>query len=255
MLEKLPVPNSSSNSAQSTPEEHLSCPTDVSDAIEGVDSMLKEDSPHSKSTHQELSSDEEDYMDNVDYQSESEDNSCDEGWVTTNKDFGARVLRATDNNFGLAARLIPQLYDMFQKEKSPVVGFWQASYHTYTGNPSEYATGTSGGGFNSSGTYTGQNTNQGKRKRGNDEGNGEGSSNNRDGDGDGDGGNTRGSAVGGPISLPLACPFNKRDPLKYNAHYGSPNGKGVYKTCESGFYSDHRRDSFRYAFPFPSFEI
>jgi hypothetical protein len=208
------------------------------------------ESVQSKSNLQEVLSDKCDGMDDQECEFESEEDCFEERWVPNDEDFEANVLRATGNDFALAARLIPQLYGMFEEEESPVVGFWEAGYRKYAGNFSGYASGMSGGVFNPFGSYTGQRTNRKKRQRGNDEDNGEGSSNNQDGDGDGDGGNAEGSATSGSATHPLACPFNKKYSSKYNGSYKPLNGKrGVYKSCSLGF-PDYQR--FRYALEFPT---
>jgi hypothetical protein len=199
------------------------------------------ESPQSKSNPQEVSSDKYDDTDDQECEFESEEDCFEERWVPNDEDFEANVIRATGNDFALAARLIPQLYEMFEQEESPVVGFWEAGYRKCAGNSSGYTSGSPGGGFNQFGSYTGQSTNRKKRQRGNDEDSGEGSSSNQDGDGDGDGGNAEGSATSGSSTHPLACPFNKKYQSKYNGSYKPLNGKrGVYKSCGLGF-ADYQR--------------
>jgi hypothetical protein len=179
--------------------------------------------------------------DDRDDESESENDSIEERWVSTDEDFEARVLRATENNFGLAARLIPQLYEMFQQEESSVVGFWETSYRKRVGNSYDQGSKIQGGGGDSLGNGTGQNSNDRKRQREDDEENGEEDKNSQEGNRDGDRGNTKGCGGGGSYPPLLACPFNKKYPLKYNGSYRSPyGGKYEYRTCDSGFENDHR---------------
>lgn len=187
----------------------------------------------------DFAADEDDEIDN---ESESENDSIEERWVSTDEDFEASVLRATDNNFNLAARLIPQLYEMFQQEESPVVGFWETCYRTRVGNSYNQGSATQGRGGGSFGSYTGQHSNDRKRQREDDEGNGEEDNNNQEGNRDGGWGNTKGGTSGSSYPQPLACPFNKKYPLKYNGSYRSPHGgrKGEYRTCDSGFDNENR---------------
>jgi hypothetical protein len=165
---------------------------------------------------------------------DSEDDSFEERWVPTDEAFEASILRTTGNNLDLAARLIPQLYEMFQQEESFVVGFWETCYRTRVGNPYDQGAGMPGGWGEPFSSNTGQNTNLGKRQRENEEENSQGDDN-QDGDRDGDGSNTKGCGAGDSKPLPFACPFNKKYPSIYDRFYRSPNGKGEYSTCESGF--------------------
>jgi hypothetical protein len=186
----------------------------------------------------DFASDEDDEMDD---ESESENDSIEERWVSTDEDFEASVLRATENNSSLAARLIPQLYEMFHEEESSVVGFWKTCYRKRVGNSYDRGPETPGGEGDLLGGYTGQNSNDRKRQRGDDEDNGEEDNNNQEGNRDGDWGNTKGRGGEGSYPLALACPFNKKYPLKYTSSYRSPNGrKCEYRTCDSGFDNDHR---------------
>ena len=179
-------------------------------------------------------------MDDEYHEIESETDSIEQRWVSTDENFEASVLRATENNLDLAARLIPQLYEMFQQEESSVIGFWETCYRQRVGNSYGQGSGTPGGGDSLCG-YTSQNTNDRKRQRKGDKDNGEEENNNQEGNGDGDRGNAKGGAAGGSDSLSFACPFKKKYPEKYNGTVTSSNGKkGEYRTCDSGFDNDNR---------------
>lgn len=71
--------------------------------------MLSLDSMGENSGCRETGFDENDDMDHEDSGSGSEDDSIEERWVPQDEDFEAKVLRATENNFELAAQLIPRL--------------------------------------------------------------------------------------------------------------------------------------------------
>jgi hypothetical protein len=115
--------------------------------------MLKIYSPQPEENSGDVTLNEDD---DIDDDSESENDSIEERWVPTDEDFEARVLRATENNFSLAARLIPQIYEMFQQEGSSFVGFWETSYQKRVGNSYGQGSKTQGGGGDSLGNGTSQ---------------------------------------------------------------------------------------------------
>lgn len=220
------------------PGEHPIGDPETANALEGAMPILSLDSAGGYSGRRETGFDGHDDVDHEDSGSESEDYSIEERWVTQDEDFEAKVLRATENNFELAAQLIPLLYAMFHQEQSPVVGPWETCGQKRAGNSSDQPTGTSGG-VSSSGTNTSQTAHGRKRQRNIDEGSGGGKNDNQKGNGDGDGGNF--SSADGSNILPLVCPLNGKDPSKYNGSYGDPNVReGVYRVCEARFKSFHR---------------
>ncbi len=180
-------------------------------------------------------------MDDEYYESESEADSVEERWVPTYEDLEVNVFRATGNNLDLAARLIPQLYEMFQQEESSVVDFLETCYRQSVENSYGQGSKTSGGGASSFSGYTGQDTNNRKRQRKDDEDNGEEENNSQEGNRDSDPKNTKSDDAEGSNPRSFACPFNKRHPKKYNGTYRSLNGKkGEYRTCDAGFDNDTR---------------
>lgn len=178
------------------------------------------------------------------HHSGSEDDLLEAHWVPTDGDFEADVLRATGNNAEVAARLMEQLHDIFRKERSLVLGFWQAGSYKRAGNPGDSPAGTPGDWDNSHDSPTGQNSNDRQPKRQKMDGgkDGQGGGNNPGGgNGGGDRRNSKAGTAGTPYSIPLACPFNKRDPRKYCGSSRSPAGKNFeYRTCETPFYYDQR---------------
>jgi hypothetical protein len=171
-LKKPPIPSSPGSSLHSAPEELQSPAPEISNAIEEVGSTLKResiDSPRLNNDSGDFAYDEGDEMDDEYYEIESETDSIEQRWVSTDKDFEASVLRATENDLDLAARLIPQLYEMFQQEESFVIGFWETCYRQRVGNSHDQGSGIPSGGGDSLHGYTSQNTNDRKRQRKDDE--------------------------------------------------------------------------------------
>jgi hypothetical protein len=231
-----------------TEEFPIHSPT-ASEAIQDVDSSIKLDDWQSKgSLSSGCSSGEDDDMEDDEYELfESEDDSFEARWISTDKEFEATVLHTTGNDFSLAARLIPQLYEMFRQEESSVVGFWEMCYNQRVGNAHAEGPGDQGGRAEPRRSYASPPTSLRKRLRVNDEGDGEGADSNQDGDKNDDG-NTE-EHVGNPSSPPFACPFNKKYPSFYNGLHRSPNTrKGEYKTCQMGYDTEQR---FKYALNFP----
>jgi hypothetical protein len=169
---------------------------------------------------------------------ESEDDCMEAHWVPADGDFEASVLRATGNDPNLAARLMEELYDMFQEERSPVVGFWQAVSYKQAGVWDDSATRAPGGWSETHGNSPGHNSYDRSKRRRTDGGEeGEEDGNNHGGNGGGGRKLTSGEATYG---LPLACPFNRRDPQKYCISR-SPLGKNFeYRTCQTPFMTHQR---------------
>jgi hypothetical protein len=240
-FQKLPTFGSPCSKVWSKPEELPSHPNQDSEVAEDADSKIKMDSSEPKATFAVFSADEDDELDDGESSFESEEDSFEEHWIPTDEDLETSVLRSTGNNLNLAARLIPPLYEMFQQEKSSVVGFWEPCYRQKAGNSYDQDSREQGGGGEPLSSYTDQHANNRKRQRENDEENGQGADNNQDRDRDGDAGSNEGSSGGSPNSRLFACPFNKRYPSMYNGLYRSPSArKGEYKTCESGFGTEQR---------------
>lgn len=216
--------------------------------------MPRIDFPQPTSNSPEFESDGDDDIEDEHHESESENDCIEEEWVPRDEDFGARVLRATENNSGLAARLGPQLYKIFHEEESSIVGFWEMGYRKRGGNSNDYTAGTPGGGGDYLSTNTGQNITRRKRQKTSNKDNGDGNDNDsQDGDRDDDGTHT-GSSAEASKCRPFACPFNKKDPSKYNSSYRWLKGEteGNYKGCELGYLTYHR---LRYALVFLNLRI
>lgn len=241
-LKTPPVPSSQYSSSESGAEERLTRPPETYDAIEEVDSMRQMDSPPSKGSCQELSSDEDHDMDDEEFDSESEEDSSEERGILIDEEFEAGILHATGDNFDLAARLISQLYEIYQQEEFPVAQTWQTYFNRRpTGSSGHNSMGTSGAAFGIFDSYTSQNTHDRKRQREDGEDDGKEDSSNRGGNGGGDHGNTKDDGNGGSSPRQLACPFNKRHPQIYNRFSKSDRTrKGKYTTCESGFDTNQR---------------
>jgi len=208
-----------------------------------AESNLKPDSEKSKldsiGVLSEFVSEDDHDMDDEESDIESEEDYVEERWRSTEEAFEASVVRATGNNLELAARLIPQLYEIFQQEQSPVIGFWETCYRE-RGGPSYVPGSGTQGGDQPLGGYSGQDTNTWKRQKRADEDDRGDYRNNQGGDRDRDGNrkNTNDTDAESKTTLHLACPFNKRQPKIYNRFHGSPEGKGEYNICESGIPND-----------------
>ena len=230
------------------PEEFPILSPTASEAIQDVDSSIKLDDWQSKgSLSSGCSSGEEDDIKDDEYELfESEDDSFEARWISTDEEFEATVLHTTGNDFSLAARLIPQLYEMFRLEESSVVGFWEMCYNQRVGYSHAEGPGDQGARAQPRRSYASPPTSLKKRPRENGEGDGEGADNNQDGDKDDDG-NTE-EHVGSHCPL-FACPFNKKYPEFYNGLHRSPDTrKGEYKTCQLGYDTEQ---PFKYALNFP----
>jgi hypothetical protein len=239
-FQKPPIFGSSCSKTWWNPEELPSHPHQGSEVDEEAGSKIKIDSSEPKATFAGSWADGDDELDDEESSFESEEDSFEERWIPTDEDLETSVLQATGNNLDLAARLIPPLYEMFQQEKSSVVGFWEPCYRQKPGNSYDQDSGEQGDGGEPLSSHTDQHANNRKRQRENDEEH-QGADNNQDRDRDGDAGNNAGSSGANPNSRLFACPFNKKYPSKYNGLYRSPNArKGEYKTCESGFDTEQR---------------
>lgn len=207
--------------------------------MEDVDSPLKLESigpSRPSSDSGDLTSHEDFEMADMDDESESDDDSTEEQYILDLGTFEDHVVAATGVNLSLAARLIPQLLEMFRQERFPVVGIWETSYRKCPGNCHGRDSGTAGGG--SLHTHNGQDNHR-KRQRREDGDTGEGNNNGHEGDGDDEREIPQTSAAEGSSSLQFACPFKKHNPEKYNGDYQSPDmKKGVYKTCDLGISHD-----------------
>ncbi|PMD15903.1 hypothetical protein NA56DRAFT_323371 [Hyaloscypha hepaticicola] len=223
------------------PEElSMHAPT-ASEAIQDADASIKVDDWQSKVILLSgCSSGEDDDMEDDEHELlDSEDDYFEERWVSTDKEFEATVFHATGNDFCLAARLIPQLYEMFRQEESSVVGFWEMCYRQRVGNSYGQGPGEQGGSAGPRRSDASPTTRLRKRLRENDDGDGEGADNNQDGDKNDDG-NTE-EHIGSPKPPPFACPFNKKYPSFYNGLHRSPDTrKGEYKTCQLGYDTEQR---------------
>jgi hypothetical protein len=236
-----PTFDSSCSKAWWKPEEPPSYPHQGSEVDEEADSKIKMDSSEPKPTFAGFLTDEDDELDDEESSFESEEDSFEQRWIPTDEGLETSVLRATGNNLSLAARLIPPLHEMFQREKSSVVGFWEPWYRQKAGDSYDQDSGEQGDGGELLSSYTDRHANNRKRQRENDEENGQGADKNQDRDKDGDAGSNEGSSGGSCNSRLFACPFNKRYPSMYNGLYRSPSArKGEYKTCESGFDTEQR---------------
>lgn len=143
-----PTFDSSCSKAWWKPEELPSYPHQGSEVDEEADSIIKMDSPEPKATFAGFSADEDDELDDEESSFESEEDSFEERWIPTDEGLETSVLRATGNNLSLAARLIPPLHEMFQQEKSSVVGFWEPCYRQKAGNSYDQDSGEQGYGGN-----------------------------------------------------------------------------------------------------------
>jgi hypothetical protein len=194
--------------------------------------------PRPSNNSGELASDEDVEIGDVYDESESDDDSTEERWMPTPKEFEASIVAATGGNLPLAARLIPQLQEIFRQEKSPVIGIWETTYRKSAGNPHDYDSRTTVGGGDSLHPYKGQGNDR-KRQRRDDEDTGEENNNGQGGNGDDERKNPKSSTAESFGSLEFACPFKKKNPEKYNGDYRSSNvKKGEYKKCDSGFDND-----------------
>ncbi|PMD29283.1 hypothetical protein L207DRAFT_261910 [Hyaloscypha variabilis F] len=111
------VPGSSYSNTHSGEQERQNPAPGGSDAIEEVASTLKPqlmDSPRPSNDSGDLASDEDVEMGDLYDESESDDDSTEERWIPTLKEFEASVIAATGGNLPLAARLIPQLQEIFR---------------------------------------------------------------------------------------------------------------------------------------------
>jgi hypothetical protein len=126
--DKLKKPPALGSSLPSGPKELHSSAPETSNAIQEVYS------PRPNNDSGDPASDEDDEIDDEYHENDSETDSIEQRWVSTDEDFEASVLRATENNLDLAARLIPLLYEIFQQEESSVVGFWETCYRQRVGN-------------------------------------------------------------------------------------------------------------------------
>lgn len=233
------VPNSPCGSVQSGKEVRQTGLRETADAMEEIGLTPTLDSPSHSNSQASSSSGDDDMDDERDFESVAD--SSEERQVLTDEDFEASVLRATGNNFSLSAQLISQLYRMYQHEDLPLVSVLETHFHKCVGGSFDQAVGSLSGGFISSSSYIGQRTNSQKRHREGDKGNDDEEGNDGEGNGDGDQGSTEGGNFGESNTYSLVCPFNKRHPQIHNRFYRSPSGRrGEYKTCESGFDTDHR---------------
>jgi hypothetical protein len=135
-LKKPPDPSSPCSRVQPGLEELQSHALETSGAMEEIDSFNKMESmdfPQLDNGPSGSASALDNKMDDEYYESESEADSVEERWVPTYEDLEVNVLRATGNNLDLAARLIPQLYEMFQQEESSVVDFLETFWRLVTG--------------------------------------------------------------------------------------------------------------------------
>ena len=235
------APGSPCSSTHSGEQERQNPASGGSDAIEEVDSTLKPelmDSPRPSNDSGDLASDEDIEMGDVYDESESDDDSTEERWMPTLTEFEASIVAATGGNLPLAARLIPQLQEIFRQEKSPVIGIWETTHRKSAGNSHDCDSGAAAGGGDSLHHYKGQDNHR-RRQRRDDEDTGEGNNNSQEGNGDDKRKSPESSAAEGFGSLEFACPFKKKNPEKYNGDYRSSNvKKGEYKKCDSGFDND-----------------
>jgi hypothetical protein len=214
--------------------------SDVPEAIADVVYSNQKNSTHSWADLPQCASDKDDDMEDEECEfDESEDDSFEERWVRTDDNFEARVFRATENDFDLATRLAPHLYDLFREEESPVVGFWSAAFQQCAANSHENSAGKDGGEFESLSYGTNHRTILGKRKKREKDDENEEGDDKQERHGQDDGSN--GGGADGSHPLLLACPFNKSNPSKYNGSSISPQTKKFeYRTCDSGYKNEQR---------------
>ncbi|KAF8854410.1 hypothetical protein BDZ45DRAFT_728818 [Acephala macrosclerotiorum] len=171
------------------------------------------------------------------------DESDDEELVPQSESYEALVIQAVGGNFDLAARLIPQLHNLWYQERSAVLGAWQPSStqrgssagngHVGSSTMHIFAAGNSG---SKKGGNKASNEQQDNQDHGQDE-------HEEDSDDDDEIGRPKKKA--GSISHEkqlLACHFHKRYPERYNAFHTSENcGKFQYRTCAGPGFTTVRR--------------
>lgn len=168
------------------------------------------------------------------YTDEEEIDSGDEEdhWVPHDDDFEALVIQATENDYELAAQLIPQLHKIFHQDHSSIVGSWEVCHQKCVGESSGRSGGATGGSISN---INGSEYNSWKKRKAGkfDDDADHDQQDDGTGNNDPDSYNAGNNATSKPL---LACPLHKKHPDIFNSSYRLPNErKGKYKTCSSGF--------------------
>lgn len=180
---------------------------------------------------------------------EQEDNSDqdddDDEWSGENGNLESLVISAVDKDYSLAAFLIPLLHRDFNVALKSKVENWRcAASHAGAGDGAKHESSPAN---TSPSQGSGSGPSRKRRRTDSDEGARDG----RDKDQDEEDQKDPGGGKMGPPSTPLsgntrepllACPFHKRDPIKYNVHGDSGSGKKHrYRPCTGpGFKSIQR---------------
>ncbi|KAK4209755.1 POZ-AT hook-and zinc finger-containing protein 1 [Rhypophila decipiens] len=172
------------------------------------------------------------------------DNDDDNEWSGQNGNLESLIIDAVDGDLSLAAFLVPVLHHDFQLALKSKVESWQCTTahgsadSSHTGKPSSADLPRGQDGNNS----------RKRRRRSSSDGGGRGAPNGGDGD-EGDEDDDRDGDLGqsppdGIDSAPtLACPFHKRDPVKYGIQPGNSAGtkKHKYRGCIGPGYKSIQR--------------
>ncbi|KAK4667675.1 hypothetical protein QC763_310720 [Podospora pseudopauciseta] len=180
---------------------------------------------------------------------EQEDNSDqdddDDEWSGENGNLESLVISAVDKDYSLAAFLIPLLHRDFNLALKSKVENWRcAASHAGAGDGAKHESSPAN---TSPSQGSGSGPSRKRRRTDSDEGARDG----RDKDQDEEDQKDPGGGKMGPPSTPLsgntrepllACPFHKRDPIKYNVHGDAGSGKKHrYRPCTGpGFKSIQR---------------
>ncbi|KAK3315542.1 hypothetical protein B0H66DRAFT_536408 [Apodospora peruviana] len=172
------------------------------------------------------------------------DNDDDNEWSGQNGNLESMIIAAVDGDLSLAAFLVPLLHNDFQLALKSKVDSWQCT--TAHGS----ADGSPGGKPSKTDASQGQDSGNSRkrRRRSSSDGGGREASGGGDGDeGDEDEDNTgdlgQSPPDGADPTPTLACPFHKRDPVKYGIQSGNSAGtkKHKYRGCIGPGYKSIQR--------------
>ncbi|KAK0634409.1 hypothetical protein B0T17DRAFT_611427 [Bombardia bombarda] len=158
----------------------------------------------------------------------------DNEWSGQNGNLESAVITAVDGDLSMAAFLIPLIHRNFNVALKSKVLSWQCTTTTHGGAGGSPGGKTSGSRGESSQGQGSGNSRKRRRRSGSDGGGREGVGgwDGDDGDDDEDNNGDLGPGLdtAGAESTPLlACPFNKRDPVKYGIQHGSSGSMKKYK--------------------------
>ncbi|KUJ09166.1 uncharacterized protein LY89DRAFT_320965 [Mollisia scopiformis] len=191
-----------------------------------------------EASHDEVkisSNDEDEEDDEEDEEDDDDDNEDDNHWIFQLEKFEAAVVQAVSPDYQLAQCLIPKLRDIFYREKSPLFGSWAIAFNQYAGHSGQGGESSTGRKVSDS---TSTNSNGKRDVRHSDHG-----ENTREKEEDENYDDSQSRNLKKPKAdtvdngtLKLACPFNKHNPHKYNAHYNTD-----IRTCVSPGFQGFRR--------------